>query len=438
MHRLFQFISRRILMQAFLVGCVACQSSASFAQELPGIDLARDWPWWRGPYRNGHAAASARPPVRFGDGEKVLWKTPVPGRGHSSPIVVGGRVYLATADEQKQIHTVLAFDLRSGRQEWRTDLSQGGFPENNHPKNTEASGTLACDGERLFATFFHHRRIELIALGLDGQTEWRKDIGPFNPRRYEYGYAPSPLLYDSAVIAVAEFDGGSWLAAFERTTGKELWRTPRPRSISFSSPVVARVQGQDQLLISGSRQIASYNPKNGQLLWSTAGCAAATCGTMVWNDSGLVFASGGYPESETLAIRADGSQQVLWKNNQKCYEQSMIEVDGYLYGFTDRGILYCWRAVDGQEMWRERLTGPVSASPVHAGGHLYWANEKGSFYVFRPNPDKFDLVAENSLGNDVFASPAVSGNRLLLRVAEKSPTSTQRQEYLVCVGHTSE
>lgn len=392
-----------------------------------------DWPWWRGPTRDGQAGATPLP-TEFSDSQNVEWKTPVPGRGHSSPIVVGEQVFLTTADEQSMVHSVVAFDLNSGQQRWQQTVSQGGFPEKNHPKNTEASGTLASDGERLFATFFHHQQIELVALNLNGEELWRVKAGAFNPKMFEYGYAPSPLLYGANVIVVAEYDGKSFMAAFDRIAGDERWRTPRPRSISFSSPVVAHVAGRDQLFLSGQGKLCSYDPSNGQLLWEAAGTTLATCGTAIWDDR-AVYASGGFPKAETLGVLGDGSKQVLWRNNQQCYEQSMILVDGCVYAFNDRGILYCWRASDGQQMWRERLEGPVSASPIYAGGHLYWANEAGTVYVIKPSDEKMQLVATNRVGSEAFASPAVSGRRLLLRVANGK--GDKRQEMLYCIAARS-
>jgi hypothetical protein len=398
--------------------------------DFPKLSAERDWPWWRGPFRNG-IANPQHPPTRFGESEAVIWKSPVPGRGHSSPIVVGSLVVLATADTSTQIQSVLAFDRQSGKTLWKTDVNRGGFPAKNHPKNTEASPTVACDGERLFATFFHHQSIQCTALDLAGQKLWQQTVAPFNPRRYEYGYAPSPTLYRDTVIISSEYDGESAITSLDSKTGKQVWRTRRPEGITFSTPIVAHVAGKDQLLISGANQVASYDPANGKPLWTVPGTTDATCGTMVWTDD-IVIASGGYPKSETIAVKADGSGKVLWRNQQKCYEQSMLAYEGYVYALTDNGILFCWRADDGQEMWRQRLSGPVSSSPVLAGGHIYWANEKGQWYVFKPNPQRFEAVAENQLGDEAFASPAVVGNRLFIRTATLS--GGKRQEWLYCLG----
>ncbi len=406
---------------------IAAENALTVSEKL----TANDWPWWRGPTRDGQAGAASLP-TKFSATEHVLWKAPIPGRGHSSPIVVGNRVFLTTADEKSQQQLILAYDLESGNQLWKLPVNTGGFPANNHAKNTEASPTIASDGERIYAAFFHHKHIELTAVQLDGSEAWQKNAGAFDPKMFEYGYAPSPLLYGNSVIIAAEYDGKSFIVAFDRLSGRELWRTDRPSAISFSSPVVAHVAGRDQLLISGQEQVCSYDTTNGKLLWKVNGTTNATCGTAIWNAE-VVFASGGYPKAETIAIKADGSGKVVWKNNQKCYEQSMILIDGCIYALTDKGILYCWRASDGQELWLQRLAGPVSASPIYAGGHLYWANEAGTHYVLKPNPDKFELVAENRLGSEAFASPAVSGKRLLLRVAEGK--GEQRQEILYCFSN---
>lgn len=403
--------------------------------EFPKLSAENDWPWWRGPTRNGIAAPQATAPTKWSTTAGIVWKTPIPGRGHSSPTVVGDRVILATADEAQQVHYVLAFDRRTGKQLWKTEISRGGFPAKNHPKNTEATSTIACDGERLFASFFHHETIQTTALDLAGKKIWQETVGSFNPKRYEYGYAPSPLVYRGTVIIAAEYDGDSYLAALDRASGKQVWRTTRPSNITFSSPVVGHVAGRDQLLISGGQQVTSYDPANGKQLWTTPGTAAATCGTLVW-EGDTVFASGGYPQSETLAIRADGSGEVLWRNGQKCYEQSMLAHAGFLYAFTSgtsgNGVLFCWRATDGKEMWKERLKGPVSASPVLAGGKIYWANEFGTTYVFKPNSDKFEKVAENKLGEEGFASPAICGGQIFLRTA--TGNGAKRQEFLYCLG----
>jgi hypothetical protein len=396
--------------------------------DFPGLSADSDWPWWRGPGRNGIASGGG--PVRWSATENIAWKAPVPGRGHASPIVVGNRVVLATADEANQIQSVVAFHRQSGAQLWKSDVSLGGFPARIHRKNSHASPTVACDGERIFILFFNHHSIQATALDLDGKQLWQAKVSDFDYQRYKYGYASSPVVYKETVILAAESDGQSFLAALDRQTGREVWRTPRPVNISYSTPSIGFIAGRDQLLISGAEHVSSYDPATGKPLWSAAGTTAATCGTIVW-EGDVVIASGGYPKAETVAIRADGSGKVLWKNVKQCYEQSMLAWQGHVYALTDNGILHCWRISDGQEMWKERLQGPVSASPVLAGGNIYWANGHGTMYVFRANPEKFELLAENVLGDESLASPAVAGGQLFLRVAS---VTDKRRETLYCIG----
>jgi hypothetical protein len=397
--------------------------------DFPQLAAARDWPWWRGPTRNGIAEGSA--PVEFGDDKNLAWKTAVPGRGHSSPTVVKDRIYLSTADEKEQVHSIVIFDRATGKQLDQIELNRGGFPARNHAKNTEATPTIASDGERLFVTYYHHDQIELIALDLAGKPAWRKFCGKFNGKPYEYGYAPSPLIYQGNVIVSAEWFGEAFIAAYDRASGAEIWRTARPRTISFSSPVVGHVAGKDQLLISGADEVTSYDPADGKKLWSVQGTTLATCGTLVW-DGDIVYASGGYPKAETLAVKADGSGEVLWRNNQKCYEQSMLATGGYLYCLTDQGVAICWRGESGEEMWKQRLKGPVSSSPVLAGGHIYQANELGTHYVFKLSPEKLEIVAENQVGSESFATPSICGGKIYLRAATRE--GGKRQEYLYCFG----
>lgn len=403
----------------------------------PAADSAKsaagDWRTWRGPSLNGIANSDEQPPTSWSDSRNVVWKSSVPGRGHSSPTVVGKLVVLATADKSRQIQSVIAYDRTTGDELWKTDVNTGAFPAKLHPKNTHASPTVVSNGSYLFASFANHDSLQVTALDMEGNQVWQEAVGAFRPKQYEYGYAPSPTLYGSTLIVASEFETGSggYLAALDQKTGDTVWMTPRFKQITFSSPVVANVAGRDQVLISGADHVASYDPNTGVELWKVRGTTKATCGTIVW-EGDFVFASGGYPKAETLCVNADGSGNVMWRNNQKCYEQSMLVSDGFLYGVTDKGIAYCWKASDGTEMWKERLAGPVSASPVLVAGNIVQSNEKGTTWVFEATGDGYQELARNQLGDEAFASPAVSGDQLFLRVADSS--SGRRQESLYCIG----
>lgn len=394
---------------------------------------ADDWRTWRGPNLNGIAADGQTPPTEWSESKNIVWKAPIPGRGHSSPTIVDDRIFLSSADEQSQTQAVVCFDRTTGKQLWLTPIKPGGgFPAQIHNKNTHASPTVVSDGERLYASFCNHNAVQLVALSFDGKILWSEAVGPYRPDRYKYGYAPSPALYNGTVIVASESDTGSFLAAFSTSRGQQVWRTPRPSKISYSSPVVGRLAGRDQLLISGCDLVSSFDPKTGKPLWTAPGTAMATCGTMIW-EGNLAFASGGYPKKETVCVKADGSGTVVWRNQEKCYEQSMLVHDGYVYAINDGGIAFCWKADTGREMWKSRLPGgPISSSPVLANGNVYISNERGTTFVFKATPEQFVAVAQNQLGDEAFASPAIVDSRIYQRVANSARGG--REEFLYCIG----
>ena len=389
-----------------------------------------DWPWWRGPNRNGVAESGQQPPVAWSESDNVAWKVQVPGRGHSSPTVVGRRIFLTTADEQAEVQSILCFDRDTGKLLWKRNINRGGFPSRINPKNTHASCSVACDGNRVFATFLNHDRIQVVSLDLEGKPNWEHIAGRFTPDEYKNGYAASPQLYGNLVIVAGDFDGDAFLVALDSETGEQVWRKPRPSRINYASPIIADIAGRHQLLLSGGDIVSSYDPPTGNQLWKVAATTMATAGTMVW-DGDLVFASGGYPDAGTVCIRADGSGTIEWQNNDKCYEQSMLAANGYLYAINDTGIAICWNAKSGKEQWRQRLRGPISASPVLVGENIYASNELGTTWIYRASPGAFKLVKKNQLGTDSFATPVICGNQVLLRVADS--TGGRRQETLYCI-----
>ena len=389
-----------------------------------------DWSQWRGPGHNNIAAAGQTVPTQWSESRNVIWNVDVPGRGHSSPTIVGDLIVLTSADEPGQRQGVFGFDRNTGKERWGTVVSQGGFPK-VHQKNTHASSTACSDGQQIYATFNHHNKIEAVALDLQGKIVWQKDVGGFLPKKYQYGYAASPTLYQGKLIISGDCDTVAWLKALDTKSGRVVWEQNRPKMLNWSSPIVASFAGGDQLLISGCEQVASYNPESGRPLWSARCLTMATCGTVVW-DEDTIYASGGYPKKETVAVKADGSGQILWRNGVKCYEQSMLIHDGYLYAVDDNGIAYCWQAKTRREMWKERLQGPVSASPVLVGDTIYASNERGTTFVFKANPQKFEAIARNQLGTESFATPSVVDDRIFLRVA--SGQGGGRKETLYAIG----
>jgi len=392
--------------------------------------VAGPWWGWRGPNRNG-VVIDQTPVTKWSETENVIWKSPIPGRGHASPIVVGDQVILATSDVDQKTQSVISFDKKTGQQNWATVVNQGNFNRRIYPTNTHASSSVTTDGETLFAVFNNNSAAQLAALDLSGKILWEKQAAKFIPKRYQFGFGSSPILYKDTVIVASECEQDGSIVALNKKTGDEVWRIARATDTSYSTPVIAYVAGKEQMIISGANATTSYNPASGEENWRVPGPWSVTCGTAVWSDD-MVFVSGGYPTSRTMGIKADGSGEVVWENKAKCYEQSMLFFDGYIYALADNGAAYCWRAKDGEEMWVQRLDSGVSASPVLAGGNIYISVEDGTTFVFKPNPAELELVAENQLGNAAYATPTFVDNQIFLRVADGS--GKNKQEWLYCVG----
>jgi hypothetical protein len=394
---------------------------------IPASSHETEWRQWRGPNGDGRAEATAKPPLTWSETENVKWKAYIPGRGLSSPIVAGDLVIITTASEDGQF--LLAYARSDGSIRWKERVHESGLPDQLHRKNSAATPTPASDGENVYVSFHNSDRVFLTAYTLKGERLWQRDAGPYTCD-YRYGYAPSPTLHDGKLIVSAEFLAGGFLAAFAVNDGRELWRTERKVKTSYSSPIVASIGGRDQILLSGAAKVSAYDPENGGILWQIDGSPNATCGTMVWSED-TVFASGGFPQQETIAVRVGETPSVLWKNNDKSYEQSLLFHEGHLYAFNDGGIAVCWDAKTGEEKWKVRLGGPVSASPILAGGRIYAMNERGITHVYEPNPGQFTKLAENSLGDEGFATPVFVGSEVFLRAAK---TEGERKEWLYCLA----
>ena len=398
------------------------------------VASGQEWPQWRGPTGDNHAAGDATGPTKWSDAEGLAWTTPIPGRGHSSPIVVGSRICLTAADENEHTQSLLIYDKRDGNLLVKKVVHRGKFPEEIHSTNTHASSTVACDGEHLFTLFLNDNAVWLTCFELTGEQRWQRRLAEFAPQEFKFGFGSSPILYDGSVIVSSEYDGPeSCLVALDAATGEERWRTPRPLNLSFSTPAIARLKTGAQLLLSGNDIVAAYDPRNGNELWQVPATTQITCGTMIWDEElRIAFASGGYSDPQTVAVRLDGDHDVVWHNRTKCYESSMLSVDGFVYAVADNGIAFCWRGSDGKQMWKKRLKGQFSCSPLLIGGRIYLTNESGTTFIFRANGDEFDLVAENQLGTSCFATPAPVNGLLYHRFARG--VGDMRQEFLAAIG----
>jgi hypothetical protein len=326
---------------------------------------------------------------------------------------------------------VLCYDRATGRELWKVDVHTGGFDRRGHQKSSQASATVACDGQRVFANFLHDGAIYTTALDLDGRQVWQTRISDFVTHQ---GFGSSPAVYQSLVIVAADNKAGGVVAALDRTTGKVVWKQERPKQPNYMSPTILSVAGRDQLLIAGCDLISSFDPLTGKRLWEIEGSTTECVGTMV-TDGRLVFASGGYPKKLTVAVRGDGSGEVAWQNTVQTYVPSMLVRDGSLYTVTDSGVASCWKSSTGEEAWKARLEGTFNTSPVLVGDQLFATNQEGKTYIFKATPEAYQLIAENQLGEDVYATPVICGGRIYFRVAERKDGA--RQEWLYCVGRAN-
>lgn len=391
-------------------------------------DEVNQWKTWRGPSDNG-VVEDQQPVTTWSDSENVLWFTELPGRGHSTPIIVGDKVFLTTSDTGKKTQSVLCLTRKDGKMLWEKVVNKGNFNPKIYPKNTHASPTVACDGERVFALFNNTGQNQVTALDLDGKILWQRHIAKFKTK-YPFGSGSSPILYNDLLYVPNEAGADCAIICLDPATGKEVKRIDRGRHSSYSTPVVANVGGREQLLMSGGSTVKGYDPESGDELWNVPTKWQVSCGTMVWSGD-LVFASGGFPAQQTLAINAK-SGELVWDKPVKFYEQSMLAHDGRLYGLSDRGVVYCWDTETGEELFKQRFESPVSASPILAGGNIYFTSEKGNTLVVKAGVDDFQEVAKNKLGDSSFASFSVVDNKIFARVGFRQGRNVK--EYLYCLG----
>lgn len=421
--------SFRVLAVVVAAGVGWSAGAADLTKAEPVTVGPQDWPWWRGPARNGIASAEQSPPLQWGDSEHVVWKMPVPGRGHGSPIVVGEQVVLTAAEPDREVQSVLCFERTSGKELWRTTVHEGGFEKKGNTKSSHASSTPACDGQRIFVNFLNQGAIYTTALDRQGKRLWQTKVADYVLHQ---GFGSSPAVYQSLVIVSADNKGTGVIAGLDRASGKVVWKHERPKLPNYTSPIILTIGGKDQVLLTGCDLVTSLDPLTGKVLWETAG-ATTECVTSTVTDGARIFTSGGYPKNHLSAVLADGSGKVAWENNSRVYVPSMLIRDGHLYAVLDAGVAMCWESATGKEVWKGRLGGTFSSSPVLVGEHILATNEAGRTYVFKAAPTAFELVGENQLGTETYSTPTVVGGRVYHRAAVVQ--GEQRQEYLYCLGN---
>jgi hypothetical protein len=338
---------------------------------------------------------------------------------------VGDRIYLttATADEQ----AVICLDRASGRVLWDAVVHRGQVDAGNHRLSNPAAGSVAWDGERLFVNFPNGKGIQTSALTPAGKLLWQTRVADFVMHQ---GFGSSPVVHGALVLVSADNRGGGKVLALDRATGKTVWSQDRPKIANYTSPAVLQAAGKSQVVLGGCNLISAFDPNSGRKLWEIEG-ATEECVTTAVTDGQRVFVSGGYPRNNVTAVEADGSGRIAWQNNTRVYVPSMLVRNGHLYAVLDAGQIVCWRADTGAELWREKVDRDFYGSPVMLGDRVYVTNLRGVTFVVEVSPAGAKVLAQNKVGDEALASPAIAGGRVYLRAAKMTP---ERQDYLWCIG----
>jgi len=382
---------------------------------------AEEWPAWRGPRGDGSSTETGVP-LRWSPTENVAWKTPIPGKGHSSPIVWGDRVFITTCAEDARQRMLFCLDRRTGKTLWHRVVLEAPL-EKKHTLNSHASSTPATDGRHVWVTFHDRPHVRVVGYTVAGKEVWRVSPGEHHSM---HGFSSSLIPYKDTIILNADQDAKlplrAYIVALDGATGKERWRIDRPNRIrSYTPPAIFQAAGKAQMVVSGCKCVASYDPGTGRPHWIIDGPTEQFCASLVFTD-GLFMMTGGFPELHLLGIRPDGTgnvtnTHVAWhieSRKMASYVPSPIAHGKHFFVVSDAGLATCLEARTGRVMWSERLGKHHSASPVSAEGRLYWPDDAGTMHVVRAGP-KFEVLARNDLGEAFRASPAISRGQMFLR-----------------------
>ncbi|HUR52788.1 MAG TPA: PQQ-binding-like beta-propeller repeat protein [Gemmataceae bacterium] len=383
-----------------------------------GTTTAEDWAAWRGPRADGTVTDSGYA-LTWSDSANVKWKTPIPGGGHSSPVVSKGRVFVTGCVEGAKQRVLYCLDRTTGKIIWER-VVQVSELEKKHGENSWASSTPAADGERVYISFFDKPMMKVYCYDYAGNKLWEKSPGEFHS---VHGFCSPPVLYKDTVIVNGDQDAKAYLVALDRNTGEERWRADRPnRTRSYCPPVVIDAAGKKQLVLTGNKSVASYDPDTGRQHWVIDGPTEQFVSSMVLHD-GVLLMTAGFPKHWVMAIDPSGTgnvtnSHVLWsKPNEGGYVPSPVAHAGKLFLVDDKGVASCWDVKTGTRHWKERLSGSGHhASAVAADGRIYLTADDGMTFVLKAS-EQYEVLAKNRLGEKVYASPAFADGEIFIRSA---------------------
>ncbi len=395
---------------------------------------AENWPGWRGPTGDGISTETSIPTAWNGSGKNLLWKAEIPGTGHSSPVVWDDRIFLTTCLEESQKRILLCLNRKQGNILWQKTVVSSPL-ESRHKFNSYSSGTPATDGNLVYVAFLAvdgstveatnvgkarpvtPGQIVVAAYDFKGNEVWKVQPGGFIS---VHGFCSCPVLHNGKVIINGDHDGDSYLVALDSQTGKTIWKKPRKhKTRSYVTPLIRKIDGRTQMVLSGSQHVASYNPETGQQHWTVDGPTEQFVASMVY-DGAKFYLAAGFPTYHVMAIDPTGTgnvtdSHVAWHStNVKCYVPSPVVVGKYLFVADDHGIANCFDTESGDRLWRDRFGRHFSTSLVAAGGLVYFLDDDGKTTIVKPGAEA-EIVAVNELGEECRASPAIADGRLYIR-----------------------
>ncbi|HVW36998.1 MAG TPA: PQQ-binding-like beta-propeller repeat protein [Pirellulales bacterium] len=385
-----------------------------------GQARGENWPGWRGPQRTGISGESNLP-LKWSEKEGELWKVELPGSGISNPIVWEDRVFVTASEGPKQDELQLICLARDdGRELWRLRL-WGTAPTLYHAtKSNMASASPVTDGEHVFAFYGTG---DVFCVDFSGKLVWQRSLaGEYGEFENRFAATSSPLLYRELLLLQCDHYGDSYVLAIDKATGADRWKADRPDAwLSWASPQLAPVGEGDEheLLVSGSHRLDAYDPLTGKKLWTVRGMSRECIPTPLFGH-GLIYASSG-PNAQTFCIRPGGrgdvtASHVVWSNPRGVpFVPSTILVGDFYYLVDDKGVGACLDAHSGKLMWRKRFGGAFTASPVAGDGKIYFCDESGKTLVVAADGKRYRELAQNQLGEPIYASPAISQGCIFLR-----------------------
>ncbi len=379
----------------------------------PHLLPAGDWPEFRGPSGQGYSGDTGLP-LTWSESENIAWKTPLPGRGWSSPVIAGNEVWLTVSNEQGRSLRAISLDAETGQVRHDVEVFRFTRPPPIHQKNSYASPTPIIGDERVYV---HFGTLGTAALTRDGKVVWKNQ-----QLRYQHGHGPggSPALSGDLLIVNCDGTDVQYVAALDKNTGRIRWQTHRPSArMAFSTPLVIDAGDSRQVVSIGGDRAVSYNLESGEELWWIRFDGFSVVPRPVFG-RGLVYLTSGFYNPMLFAVRPNGSgdvtsSHIAWQSSRGVpLTSSPLLVEEELYYVSDRGFVTCLDAKTGRRHWQARLGGAFSASPVYADGRIYFLNESGETTVITAGR-KFNKLSENQLGKRTLASIAVSGAAIFLR-----------------------